>query len=435
MSREGQSYRLPRGTHDILPEESGKWQFIEGRFRELCRRYGYGEIRTPIFEDAELFARTVGRTSDIVSKEMYTFQDRGGRLLALRPEGTAPVIRAFIEHSLHAAGAVQKLYYIAPIFRYDRPQKGRYRQHHQLGVEAIGAPGPDIDAEVIALCIHLLDDVGVQDRKLELNSIGCPQCRPKYREALREALSGLVESLCPDCQARFEQNPLRMFDCKNEKCQEQMRGAPVAVDHLCQECREHFDDLSELLTELDVPFEVNPRIVRGLDYYTRTAFEVTTSSLGAQSALAGGGRYDGLSEELGGPPAPGIGFGCGIERLLLAAGDEVEKKAEESGEGLSGIYIAVLTAQSRKLAAKLLAQLRHEGFAAHTDYQERSLKAQMKEADRLNCAFAALIVERELAEGQLTLRNMKTGEQVSVAPEGIARLLREASPPAGAPAK
>jgi histidyl-tRNA synthetase len=431
MSPEGESYRVPRGTHDILPEESGKWQLIEGRFRELCRRYGYGEIRTPIFEDTALFARAIGLTSDIVSKQMYTFEDRGGRSITLRPEGTAPVMRAFIEHSLHAAGPVQKLYYIAPIFRYDRPQKGRYRQHHQLGAEAIGAPGPDIDAEVIALCVHLLEDIGIKGWTLELNSIGCLNCRPAYREALRKALSGVVESLCPDCQARFEQNPLRMFDCKNEKCQEEMRGVPLALDYLCQECRHHFEGLKDLLAELNVAFEVNPRIVRGLDYYTRTAFEVTTSSLGAQSALAGGGRYDGLSEELGGPPAPGVGFGCGIERLLLAAGEGVSTSAEQAAD----IYVAVLTPQGKRLAARLLARLRREGFAAHTDYQERSLKAQMKEADRLNCAFAALIGERELAEDQLTLRNMKTGEQVSVAPEGIARLLREACPPARAAAK
>jgi histidyl-tRNA synthetase len=430
MNRDSQSlpedsrgYRLPRGTHDVLPEESGKWQFVEGRFRELCRRYGYKEIRTPIFEDTGLFARAIGLTSDIVSKQMYTFEDRGGRSITLRPEGTAPVMRAFVEHSLHARGPVQKFYYIAPIFRYDRPQRGRYRQHHQLGVEAIGAAGPDVDAEVIALCVHLLGDIGIAGWTLDLNSIGCLKCRPKYREGLRQALSGVVESLCPDCQARFEENPLRMFDCKNDKCRELMRDAPVITDYLCDECRQHFDGLQELLGEMGVTFEFNPTIVRGLDYYTRTAFEIVAPSLGAQSALAGGGRYDGLSEELGGPPAPGVGFGCGIERLLLAAGEGVSTSAEQAAD----IYVAVLTPQGKRLAARLLAQLRHEGFSAHADYQERSLKAQMKEADRLGCVFVAFLGERELAEGQLTLRNMKTGEQVAVAPEAIAQILREAT--------
>ena len=403
-------FRAPRGTQDILPRDSGRWQRVEAAFREVCRRYGYAEIRTPLFEETELFARGVGEGTEIVSKQMYTFEDRGGRSRTLRAEGTAPVVRAYLEHNLGAQGGTQKLFYVAPIFRYERPQAGRYRQHHQVGVEAIGAPGPDIDAEVIALFQSFLREIGLKGGVTHLSSIGCPACRPALSAALREFFAPKIAEMCDFCQARYETNPLRILDCKAPADVEARQGAPSALEHLCEKCKQHFADVKSALDALEVPYEVDPTIVRGLDYYTRTAFEVIHPGLGAKDVIMGGGRYDGLVEQLGGPPTPGIGFGSGMERLLLVLGDQVAPPAAE-------VYIATASPEARGPAFALAMELRRAGVATELDYHARSLKAQMREASRLGARYTALLGEDELSREQVTLRDMNTGEQQS-APRG-----------------
>ncbi len=415
-------YRAPRGTQDILPEVSWRWQRVEAAFRDICRRYGYGEIRTPIFEEAELFERGTGAGTEIVTKQMYTFEDRGGRSLALRPEGTPSVVRAYLEHGLDSA-ALQKLYYIAPIFRYERPQAGRYRQHTQLGVEAIGAPGPNIDAEVIALFHDFLKEIGLEGAVTHLSSIGCPNCRPAFSDALREFFGPKLDNLCDFCQARYQTNPLRILDCKVPADVEARQGAPSALDHLCAECRQHLDGVGAALDALSVPYQLDPTIVRGLDYYTRTAFEVVHPSLGAKDVIMGGGRYDGLAEMLGGKPTPGIGFGSGLERLLLALGEDASSPTPD-------VYIAVASPEARQLALELAIELRRAGLAADLDFTQRSLKAQMKEADRLGARFTALLGEDEMAAGSVTLRDMHTGDQQTIPRSDIASHLaaRPAAP-------
>jgi histidyl-tRNA synthetase len=401
-------YKAPRGTQDILPQVSWRWQRLEAAFRDTCRRFGYQEIRTPMFEETELFVHSTGETTEIVNKQMYTFEDRGGRSLTLRPEGTPSVVRAYLEHNLSAVGGTQKFYYIAPIFRYERPQAGRYRQHHQLGVEAIGAPGPDIDAEVIALYHDFMGRVGVEGGVTHLSSIGDPKCRPGFRQALRTFFKPVISEMCDFCKARYETNPLRILDCKVPHDVELRVGAPSALDHLCAECREHFDGVRAALDALSIPCEVDPTIVRGLDYYTRTAFEVVHSGLGAKDVLMGGGRYDGLAEMLGGPPAPGIGFGSGIERLLMVLPGEDEPPEIE-------VYIAAAGEEARVPALRLAMDLRAAGVAADMDFLGRSLRTQMREASRLQTRFTVLIGEDELKAGQVTLRDMETGEQVPIA--------------------
>ena len=373
-------FRAPRGTQDVLPDRARAWQLLESRFRDLCRRYGYDEIRTPVFEETELFARGVGEDTELVSKQMYSFTDRGERQLTLRAEGTAPVVRAYLEHGLGKQAPLCKLFYIGPIFRYDRPQAGRYRQHTQLGVEALGAPGPEIDAEVIALLMDFLAELGVAGTRLELNSIGCPKCRPGYREALRQYLAPVRDQLCEFCQRRYEDNPLRILDDKTPRCRELAADAPSVLDHLCPECREHFAGLQRLLGELGIAFHVNPRIVRGLDYYARTAFELTYGPA-AQNSLAGGGRYDGLAEDLGGDPTPGIGFGCGLERLHLA----LEEQGWAPAAAAPAVFVAAAGETVRAAALRLTQELRRAGVAAETDFLNRSLKAQMREAGRKGC--------------------------------------------------
>ncbi len=412
-------YSAPRGTQDILPQDARRWQRLEACFRELCARYGYREIRTPAFEEMALFARAVGQETDIVAKEMYVFEDRGRRAMALRPEGTAPVVRAYLQHKLYGLPGTQKLYYIAPIFRYERPQAGRYRQHHQVGVEAVSAPGPDVDAEVIALGRHLLDALGITGGRLEINSVGCPACRPRYRGVLQEALRPLLAELCETCQARFERNPMRILDDKNERCQELTRDAPRILDHLCAACRAHLDGLQQGLTDLGLEYTVNARIVRGLDYYTRTAFEIIHDALAAKDTVIGGGRYDGLAEELGGPPTPGVGFGAGIERMLLIM----------EAQGIPGpappdlIYVATADDRGRAAAPRVLRDLRRAGISADTDYNARGLKAQMKEADRLGCPWVVILGGEELDSGVATVRDMASGEQRQVAVSCLAREL------------
>jgi len=414
-------YKAPRGTQDILPDVSWRWQRLEAAFRDICRRYAYREIRTPLFEDTELFVRGTGETTEIVNKQMYTFDDRGGRSLTLRPEGTPSVVRAYLEHSLGAAGGTGKFYYLAPIFRYERPQAGRYRQHHQLGVEAIGAPGPEIDAEVIALFHDFLAEIRLEGAVSHLSSIGCPQCRPALSQALRDFFAPHIGEMCDFCQARYQSNPLRILDCKVPQDIARREGAPSALDHLCQECREHFAGVRTHLDALGISYEVDPTIVRGLDYYTRTAFEVIHPGLGAKDVIMGGGRYDGLADMLGGPPTPGIGFGSGLERLLLVLGDS------DSAPALD-VYIAAASAEARAPALALAAELRKAGLATDLDFTGRSLRAQMREAARLGARRAALLGEEELQKGSVTVRDMASGEQHTVPRAEVARWLREALP-------
>ena len=405
-------FKAPRGTQDTLPQDSWRWQRLESAFREVCRRYGYREIRTPLFEETELFARGVGEGTELVHKQMYTFEDRGGRSLTLRAEGTAPVVRAFIEHNLGAQGVMQKLCYFAPIFRYERPQAGRLRQHHQLGVEAIGAAGPDIDAEVIALYHQFLDAVDLRGAVTHLSSIGCPQCRPALSAALRAFFAPKLAEMCDFCQARYQSNPLRILDCKVPHDVEAREGAPSALEYLCDDCRQHFAGVRTALDALGVSYEVDPTIVRGLDYYSRTAFEVIHSGLGAKDVIMGGGRYDGLVEMLEGTPTPGIGFGSGIERLLLVLG-------EQTAPAEIALYVAAASPEARQPAFELAMAARRAGLATELDYLQRSLKVQMREAGRCGARVTALLGEDELARGHVTLRDMASGEQQSV-PRGEA---------------
>lgn len=406
-------YQLPKGTHDILPGEVEEWQQAEALFRDICRAYSYDEIRTPVFEHAELFARAVGEETDIVSKEMYVFEDRAGRKMALRPEGTAGVIRAYIQHSLGAEEkSLVKLFYIAPNFRYERPQAGRYRQHHQVGAEAVGSLDPALDVELIGLARAFFERLGVTGSRVLLNSNGCPACRPAFRETLRTFLGDVLDELCPDCRRRTDVNPLRVLDCKRDECRELTEDAPRMVAHLCGECDEHFGAVKENLATLGIDFELDTRIVRGLDYYTKTAFEFRHDKLGAQDALMGGGRYDGLVEELGGKPTPGVGFGLGLERALLALH---ELGATARAASRSGVYVAALGAEAGAHALRLIEELRQAGLRADLDHFDRGLRAQMKQADKGGFAFAAILGEDELAAGQVTLRDLESGEQQSIA--------------------
>lgn len=401
----------PRGTKDILPEASGFWQYVEKTAREVCNLFGYREIRTPIFEHTELFLRGIGETTDIVEKEMYTFTDRGGRSITLRPENTAAVVRAFLEHKLYADTPPAKLFYIGPMFRYDRPQAGRYRQFHQFGIEAIGAKGPAIDAEIIILATQFLQRLGLTELVLQLNSVGCPECRPKYRTVLQDFLRDKLSSLCKDCQSRFDRNPMRVLDCKQTECTSLTQGAPQMVDCLCEECNHHFAQLKTLLTAANIEFKLNPRLVRGLDYYTKTAFEIQYAPLGSQSAVCGGGRYDGLIAECGGQPTPGIGFAIGMERVLLA----LEKQnLLPDVENKYDVFVIPLGEKAQTSAFKVLSDLRKNGYIADMDFMDRSLKAQMKLANKFSAQYAVIIGDDEVATNSAVLKNMQTGEQQQI---------------------
>ncbi len=402
----------PRGTKDILPDTVAQWTHVEKVIRELCARYGYHEIRTPIFEHTELFLRGIGETTDVVEKEMYTFTDRGERSLTLRPENTASVVRSYLQNKLYAADALVKLFYIGSMFRYDRPQAGRYREFHQFGVEALGEENPAVDAEIIVLAVEFLRALGLQELKLHLNSVGCPKCRPVYRERLQEFFRPHLEELCTDCRSRFERNPLRLLDCKNEHCHALAEDAPRITDCLCDECRTHFAEVQSYLTAAGVPFELDANLVRGLDYYTKTAFEVKYTPLGAQSAVAGGGRYDGLVEEVGGPPTPGIGFAVGLERVLLAL--EKQELLPEEPEAVD-VFVVALGEAAQIPAFKLLHELRAAKLSAAMDFAGRSMKAQMKQANKKNARFVAILGEDEVKEASALLKDMKTSEQKKLA--------------------
>ncbi len=401
----------PRGTNDLLPGEIEKWHYLEDVLREVAALYGYQEIRTPIFEHTELFQRGVGDTTDIVEKEMYTFLDRGERSLTLRPEGTASTVRAFLEHKLYAGSLPAKYYYIGPMFRYDRPQAGRYRQFHQFGVEAFGTADPGLDAEVIAMAMDIYGRLGLHDLHVELNSVGCPECRKVYREALQKHLKEKLPELCTTCQERYTKNPMRIFDCKSPQCQQLVADAPTITEMLCPDCREHFRKVQEYLEKFKVPFTLNPGLVRGLDYYTRTAFEIVAAGIGAQSSIGGGGRYDHLVEECGGPSLPGIGYAMGMERILLTM-EEQQVNGEIASRPI--VFLAALGDEAQKAAAILAQELRKEGLAVERDYQGRSLKAQLKTADRLAALYTVIIGEEELQKEIVQIRRMQQSLQESV---------------------
>lgn len=395
----------PRGTQDVLPEESYKWQYLEKKVMETVKLYGFREIRIPTFEHTELFNRSVGDTTDVVQKEMYTFEDKGGRSITLRPEGTAGTLRSAIEHGLLGDALPVKVAYLLSAFRYEKPQAGRLREFHQFGVEMLGSSAASADAEVISMVAHLFQELGIEAR-LELNSIGCPTCRAKYQQALRSHFAARREELCDTCKDRLERNPMRLLDCKSPVCQEIGQGAPMMLDFLCEECAEHFTQVQVRLKAFDIPYIINPRIVRGLDYYVRTVFEFVSDKIGAQSTICGGGRYDGLVEQLGGPAIPGIGFAMGLERILMTmqacgAGFPVEKECVA--------YIGSMGDAAGAKAAQLTEQLRKEGFWAECDTMGRSVKAQMKFANKLGARFSVIIGDSELEQGTAKLKKMSDG--------------------------
>ncbi len=403
--------KAPRGMQDILPGETPRWQYVEAQMRELARRYGYREIRTPVVEHTEVFQRGVGAGTDIVEKEMYTFEDRGHRSLSLRAEGTAPVVRAFLEHSLGAAGLPVRVYYICPIFRYDRPQAGRYRQHTQFGAEIIGSPEPAADAEVLSLAVRALEALGLSHVELHLNSVGDHVCRPRYVEALREYFRPHLGELCADCRRRFEIAPLRLLDCKKEHDQRIAGGAPRMLQYLCDPCRAHFDGVQADLSVMGIAYRVDPSIVRGLDYYTRTAAEVFSGKIGAQNAMFGGGRYDGLAKQLGGRPTPGVGFGMGLERVMLVLEQEGVDVPREPAPDL---FIATVRTGEVPRALALADRLRRAGLAVTVEVMARGLSAQMKQAVRLGAALVLLVGGDEIQRGTAVLREMATGQQEEI---------------------
>jgi len=406
-----------KGMNDILPGDIETWQHLEAQARQVFAAFGYREIRVPVIEKTDLFCRSIGETTDIVEKEMYTFTDKGGTSMTLRPEGTAPVMRAFIEHKLHALEPVSKLYYIGPMFRHERPQKGRYRQFHQIGAEVIGVDDPKIDAQVLAMLSHYFMATRIPDVALQINSLGCPECRPAYREALIDFLERQLACLCADCRRRYTSNPLRVLDCKVPGCKEVTVDAPAMLDNLCIGCETHFDQVKGHLEALVVDYTVNPRMVRGLDYYTKTTFEMVTGSLGAQNAVAAGGRYDGLISDLGGPELPGIGFAIGLERLALMLGEQsIEPPRPE-------LFIATLGEAATNAGFSLLTRLQRQGIPAEMEYTGKSLKAQLRRADRLKARRVLILGEDELQRGVAQLRYMDDSRQEEVGLDSLENLL------------
>lgn len=404
--------KAPRGTKDITPKDVYKWHYVERKFREICALYGYEEIRTPIFEHTEVFARGVGDTTDVVQKEMYTFTDRGDRQLSLKPEGTAGVIRSFIENKMYADTQPTKLYYITPCFRYERPQAGRQRQFHQFGIEVLGSDGPSVDAEAISLAVQFFNELGLKNLSVNINSVGCPKCREEYNRKLKEYLDKKVDVLCETCLERKDKNPMRVIDCKNPKCKENLQDIPFMIDHLCDDCKEHFAKLQTYLTEMGIEFVVDKTIVRGLDYYKKTAFEIISNDIGAQSTVCGGGRYDGLVEMLGGPKGiSGIGFGLGIERLLLTLeNNNIEIENPKSTD----IYIATIGDAAKTKSFKIIKDLRANHISADNDHLDKSIKAQFKYSDKIHAKYTVVIGDDELANDTATLKNMQTSEQTTI---------------------
>ncbi len=406
-----------KGFNDILPDQALKYRKVEEEARAVLEAFGFSEIRLPIAERLELFQRGIGASTDIVEKEMYTFQDRKGTLLALRPEGTAPVVRAYIEHGLYHRDPVAKLYYMGPMFRYERPQKGRTRQFYQIGAEVLGVEDPRLDAEILDMVTLLFDRLGIEDVELFINSLGCEVCRPSYRQALLEYLKGKEEGLCRDCKRRLGTNPLRVLDCKVEGCREVTARAPEIMGFLCNPCREHFEEVKGHLALLGVPYGIDPRMVRGLDYYTKTAFEMICKRLGAQNAVAAGGRYDRLVKDLGGPDTPGFGFAIGVERTVLLLKDREEEILPEA-------YIISLGREASSESLRLLKELRMEGIRTELSYGERSLKAHMRRANKLGVAHVLIIGEEELKKGTVVLKDMEKGIQEEIRRDRVVSILK-----------
>lgn len=397
-----------KGFNDILPDESGRWQYIEQTARRVFELNGFGEIRVPVMEKTELFCRSIGDATDIVEKEMYTFTDKGGNSVTLRPEGTAGVMRAFIEHKLYAQDPISKLYYLGPMFRYERPQKGRYRQFHQIGAEITGVHDPLADAQVLNMLTTFFREIGLTEPTLQINSLGCPECRPAYRATLRSFLEERMEHLCEDCKRRFDTNPLRMLDCKVPGCIEATAGAPSVLEHLCSDCDEHFSSVRRYLDLSFTPYSINSRMVRGLDYYTRTTFEMVTGLLGSQSAVAAGGRYDGLISQLGGPAIPGIGFALGLERVALLLGSQ-------DFVSFPDLFIATMGGGERDFAFSLMDGLLKAGVRVEMDYEGKSLKSQMRRADKLKARYSVVIGGDEVESGRASFKRMIDGIQADVA--------------------
>ncbi len=418
------TYKAPKGTKDVLPDESYQWQYLEGLIRKITAKYGYQEARTPVFEHTELFLRGVGSTTDIVQKEMYTFKDKGDRSVTLKPEGTAGMVRMFIESGLCAGTQPTKVYYLySPVFRYERPQAGRLREHHQFGAECFGSQSPTVDAELIAMAMELLTRVGCTELTVKLNSIGCPKCRAEYHKALHAYLEERRGELCETCRERLDVNPLRILDCKEERCQEICRNAPMIPDYLCEECREHMRQLQGLLDDIGIRYVMSPTLVRGLDYYTKTVFEIVTDKIGAQGTVCGGGRYDGLIQEIGGPAMPAAGFGLGMERLLLLM--------QNSGIGIPkpsriDLYLAASGEEARRKAFVLTGELRKAGIRAETDHMDRSFKAQYKYADKIGARYVLAVGDSELAAGTAKVRRMEDGTETETAlsAEALGRIVK-----------
>lgn len=418
--------QAPKGTRDILPPETYKWQYMEEIIRNVCRNYGYEEIRLPVFEHTELFQRGVGDTTDIVQKEMYTFNDKAGRSLTLRPEGTAGVVRSYIQNGMASWPQPVKLYYMITAYRYENVQKGRYREFNQFGIESFGSPGPSSDVEIISVLDTLFDKLGIKNLELRINSLGCFRCRKEYNEVLKEYLRPRLDDMCGLCRNRFDRNPLRIIDCKEERCNEITRQAPALADMLCEECGAHFEGFKKGLDALDISYTVDKGIVRGLDYYTRTVFEFVSDSEGPQKTVCGGGRYDNLVESCGGKPVPGIGFGLGLERLLM----EMEKqKTEMPAKGEMDVFVAAIGEEADLFAHKLVHTLRRQGVNAEKDHMGRSLRAQLKYADKIGANYYIVIGKDEIDSGKAVLRNMKSGEDKDVSldsiPERFKRFTKE----------
>ncbi|MCR1953612.1 histidine--tRNA ligase [Clostridioides mangenotii] len=404
--------KAPRGTKDITPKEVYKWTFLENHFRNICALYGYEEMRTPMFEHTELFERSVGDTTDIVQKEMYSFTDKGERNLTLKPEGTAGAIRAFVENKIYSETQPTKLFYITPCFRYERPQAGRQRQFHQFGIEAIGSDTPSLDAEVISLAVQFLNELGLKDLVVSINSVGCPVCRETYNKKLMEFLRSKADVLCETCNERMEKNPMRVIDCKNPTCQENLKDVPYIVDNLCEECEEHFSTLQTYLKEMDINFVIDKKIVRGLDYYRKTAFEIISNDIGAQSTVCGGGRYDGLVEQIGGPKGTsGIGFGLGVERLLLTLENN---NIDIENPNSTDIFIVTIGNKAKVKSFGLLKELRANQISSDKDHIDRSVKAQFKYSDKIKAKYTVVIGDDELENDLATLKNMSNSEQKTV---------------------
>lgn len=411
---------IPKGTKDCLPKDSYKWQYIEDAARKVAKNFGVKEIRTPVFEHTEVFLRSVGDTTDIVNKEMYTFLDKGDRSITLKPEGTAGVARSVIENGLANGPLPLKLFYITPCFRYERPQAGRLREFHQFGVELLGSDSPSLDVETILLAKTFLDELKITGLKLHINSIGCKKCRSVYNAALREYFKENLDKMCKDCHERYEKNPLRLLDCKNEECKKISAGAPKIIDFLDEECKNHFDKVKELLDKVGVEYEIDPNIVRGLDYYSKTVFEFVSTNIGAQGTVCGGGRYDGLIEGMGGNPLPGVGFGLGLERLLLLmenCGIEIPDRNK------TDLYIATMGEKEYQKAFEIAYALRQNGVAVEIDHMGRSIKAQFKFADKISAEYVAVIGETELAENSVKLKKMSDGSETQVALSGLVEYL------------